>query len=166
MSVSRVPKVFEEMMNSVSSAARSRVASTKSVESTLETKRNVMSRLRVVAQRLVGHDRSEVRAADPDVDDVADRLAGVPLPLAGADALGERGHRVEHVVDLVHDVDPVDDERWSRGHAQRDVQHGPVLRDVDVLAAEHVVPSSAEARTPRASWTSRRSVSSVTRFFE
>ena len=42
--VSSVPNVFEEMMNSVSSAARSRVASTKSVESTLETNRNVRSR--------------------------------------------------------------------------------------------------------------------------
>ena len=43
--VSRVEKVLEEMMNSVSSADRSRVASTKSVESTLETNRNVMSRV-------------------------------------------------------------------------------------------------------------------------
>ena len=44
MSVSSVPNVLEEMMNSVSSAVRSRVASTKSVESTLETNRNVRSR--------------------------------------------------------------------------------------------------------------------------
>ena len=43
VSVSSVPNVFEEMMKSVSSAARSRVASTKSVESTFDTKRNVMS---------------------------------------------------------------------------------------------------------------------------
>ena len=42
--VSRVVNVFEETMKSVSSAARSRVASTKSVESTLETNRNVRSR--------------------------------------------------------------------------------------------------------------------------
>jgi 2-oxo-4-hydroxy-4-carboxy--5-ureidoimidazoline (OHCU) decarboxylase len=44
VSVSSVPKVLDEMMNSVSSAYRSRVASAKSVESTLETKRNVRSR--------------------------------------------------------------------------------------------------------------------------
>ena len=44
VSVSIVPNVFEEMMNSVSSAARSLVASTKSVESTLDTNRKVMSR--------------------------------------------------------------------------------------------------------------------------
>ena len=42
--VSRVVKVFDDTMKSVSSAARSRVASTKSVESTFETKRNVKSR--------------------------------------------------------------------------------------------------------------------------
>ena len=42
--VSSVVNVFDEMMNSVSSAARSRVASAKSVESTLDTKRKVRSR--------------------------------------------------------------------------------------------------------------------------
>jgi hypothetical protein len=43
VSVSSVPNVFDEMMNSVSPGARSLVASTKSVESTLDTNRNVMS---------------------------------------------------------------------------------------------------------------------------
>ena len=42
--VSSVVKVLEETMNSVSSTSRSRVASAKSVPSTLETKRNVMLR--------------------------------------------------------------------------------------------------------------------------
>jgi len=42
--VSSVVNVLEQMMKSVSSAARSRVASAKSVESTLETKRTARSR--------------------------------------------------------------------------------------------------------------------------
>ena len=42
--VSSVVKVFDETMNSVSAGSRSRTASAKSVPSTLETKRNVMSR--------------------------------------------------------------------------------------------------------------------------
>ena len=42
--VSSVVKVFEEMMKSVSAGSRSRTASAKSVPSTLETKRKVMSR--------------------------------------------------------------------------------------------------------------------------
>ena len=133
-------------MKSVSSAARSRVASTKSVESTFDTKRNVMSLPAEVPERLVGHDRSEVGAADADVDDVLDRLAGVALPLARADPVGEGRHPVEDRVDLGHHVDPVDDEGGVPGHAQRDVQDGAVLRDVDVLAAEHHVPALLEVR--------------------
>ena len=42
--VSRVVKVFDETMKSVSAGSRSRVASTKSVPSTFETKRKAMSR--------------------------------------------------------------------------------------------------------------------------
>ena len=42
--VSSVVKVFDETMNSVSAASRSRVASTKSVPSTFDTKRNVRLR--------------------------------------------------------------------------------------------------------------------------
>jgi hypothetical protein len=43
----------------------------------------------VVAERRSGHGRPEVRAADADVDDVPDPLAGVPAPPARPDALGE-----------------------------------------------------------------------------
>ena len=42
--VSSVVNVFEQTMNSVSAGSRSWVASTKSVPSTFETKRKVMSR--------------------------------------------------------------------------------------------------------------------------
>ncbi len=42
--VSRVVKVFEQTTNSVSAGSRSRVASAKSVPSTLETKRKLISR--------------------------------------------------------------------------------------------------------------------------
>jgi len=59
VSVSRVVKVLDEMIKSVSSGERSRTASTKSVESTFETNRNVRS-LGVVAQGFVGHHRTQV----------------------------------------------------------------------------------------------------------
>ena len=134
MSVSSVANVFEETMNSVSSARRSRVASTKSVESTFETKRKRQIAPGIGTKRLVGHHRTEVRAADADVDDVADRLTGVALPLARADAVGERRHAVEHLVDLGDNVYAVDQQRGAPGHAQRHVQHRAVLRDVDPLA--------------------------------
>ena len=66
----------------------------------------------VMLERLVGHHRPEVGAADADVDDVADAFAGVALPRAAADAVREVGHLVEHGVDLGHDVLAVDEDRW------------------------------------------------------
>jgi hypothetical protein len=47
----------------------------------------VQALLRVGLERLGDHDRPEVGAADADVDEVGDRLAGVALPFAGADRL-------------------------------------------------------------------------------
>ena len=99
------------------------------------------------AQRLVRHRRAEVGAADADVDDVLDALAGVAGPLARADPVGEGGHLVE---DGVHARARRSRRRprstASRGRAQRGVQHRAVLGDVDLLAAEHRVPQPG---TPR-----------------
>src|SRR3546814_7804742 len=53
-----------------------------------------------IAQRLAGHHRAEVRAADADADHVADALARMPRPLPAAHALGEGRHAVEHLVHL------------------------------------------------------------------
>ena len=98
----------------------------------------------VVAQRLVGHDRAEVGAADADVDDVADALAGVARPGPAADAVGEVRHPVEHRVHLGHDVLAVDHDRRAPGRAQRHVEHGALLGDVDLLAPEHGVDAPAQ----------------------
>jgi hypothetical protein len=76
-------------------------------------------------------------AADADVDDGLDGPARGALPLLRADPAGEGAHLVEHGVHVCHDVLAVDHQPRPAGHAQRDVQHGAVLADVDVLAAEH-----------------------------
>jgi hypothetical protein len=99
----------------------------------------------VVAKRLVGHHRSEVRAPDADVDDVPNRLAGVATPLAAAHPIRERPHSVEHVVDLDHHVLAVDDQGTIAGHPQCDMEHGTVLGAVDVLASEHGLAPLGEA---------------------
>ena len=62
----------------------------------------------VVAQRQVGHRRAEVGAADADVDDGPDPLAGVPGPRAAAHPVGEVGHPAEHLLDVVPHVLAVD----------------------------------------------------------
>ena len=117
-------------------------------------------------QRLVGHHRPEVRAADADVDDVADALAGVALPLAAADAVGEVGHLVEHGMHLRHDVLAVHDDRCASRRAQGDVQDGAVLGDVDLVTAEHGVDPRAQPAIPPPVAARSLSVSSVMRFFE
>ena len=143
-----------------------RSPSVKSAPSTLATKRTSSVRIAERAQRAVGHLRPEIGAADADIDDVADALAAVPGPGAGAHLVGEGRHPVEHRVDLGHDVLAVDEDRLAARRPQRHMQHGAVLADVDLLAGEHrVAPRSATPRA-RARSSSRRTVSSVMRFFE
>ena len=99
----------------------------------------------VVFQRLVRHYRTEVGAADADVDHVANALAGVPLPLAAANAIGEGGHLVEHRVHLRNHILAVDDDGGSFGRAQGHVQDGALLGGVDLLASKHGVDARPQA---------------------
>ena len=101
--------------------------------------------LAVMLQRFVGHHRPEVGAADADVDDVANALAGVAFPGAAADAVGKIRHLVEHGVDLRHHVLAIDDDGCASRRAQGHVQDGAVFRDVDLLAPEHGVDALAQA---------------------
>ena len=132
-------------MNSVSAGLRSRVASTKSVAVHVGDEAEGQGALAVMPERFVGHHRPEVGAADADVDDVANALAGVALPRAAAHAVGEVGHLVEHRMDLGHHVLAVHDDGGVPRRAQGDVQHGAILGDVDLVAAEHGVDARAQA---------------------
>ena len=108
--------------------------------------------LAVVLEGLVGHDRPQVGAADPDVDDALDAPAGVARPGAAPDPVGEVGHLVEHGMNLGHHVQAVHDDGGFSGSAQGDVQYGPFFRDVDLLAPEHGVdplPESGFLRQPQ-----------------
>lgn len=96
-------------------------------------------RIDVVAQRLIDHHRSQIGAADADVDDVGDRFAGVPLPLSAAELVGEGAHRVEDLVDVGHHVLAIDDQLGVGRQAQCRVQDGAILGGVDVDAGEHRV---------------------------
>ena len=111
--------------------------------------------LHVRLERLVDHDRAEVRAADADVHDRFDALAGHARPGAVAHRVRERRDLREHLLHVVVDVLPVDGERGGRdelaggGAAQRRVQHSAVLRDVDVLAGEHRGVAAGHVDGPR-----------------
>ena len=94
------------------------------------------------------------------------RLPVWPVQAPRAHAVGEGRHLVEHGVDLGHDVLAVDDDRRALRRAQRHVQDGAVLGDVDLLAAEHRVDARAQAGLLGELRAAGASVSSVTRFFE
>ena len=128
--VSSVLNVLDEMMNSVSSAAEipGRLHEVGGVHVGDEPEGHVP--VGVVAERLVGHHRAEVGAADADVDHVADPLAGVAGPRSRTHPVGEVGHPVEHLVHLRHDVLAVHHQRRARGAcaAPRAARPGPRRR--------------------------------------
>ena len=100
----------------------------------------------VVLERLVGHDRTQVRAADADVNHIADALAGVSLPITTSHAVGKIRHPVEHGMDFRHHVLSVNDNGFVSRRAQSDVQDCALLGDVDFLAAEHGIDACSQAR--------------------
>ena len=67
-----------------------------------------------------------------------------PGPLAGAQPVGEVAHRVEHRVHIGDHVLAVDGQLGAAWQPQRGVQHGAVLRGVDVHAGEHRVAALLE----------------------
>jgi hypothetical protein len=101
-----------------------------------------------VTKGLIGHHRPEIGPADPDVDHVANTLAGIACPFAATDPVGEVGHAVEHGMDLRHDIPAVDPNRGAGRGAQRGVQHGAVFRDIDLLTGKHVGDPLLEAGFP------------------
>ena len=63
---------------------------------------------------LVCHDRAEIRPANPDVDDVADALAGCPFQAPLRTRL-QNGHLVEHRMNLRHDILAIHHNRRALG---------------------------------------------------
>ena len=91
----------------------------------------------LVAQGLEDEFGAEVGAADADGHDVREGLAGNAGALAAANSVGECLHAIQHGVHVGHNVLAVHSEGGALGRAERSVCHGAVLRDVEVLAAEH-----------------------------
>jgi hypothetical protein len=159
-------------MNRVVSGSRSLGLLRQVVGSMLEMKRHGDAGVGVRLERLVDHHGTQVGAADADVDDGLDPLAGDPDPLAGAHLVGEGVDAVEHLVHVLVDVLAVDDQLarlvLDRA-AQRGVQHGAVLGVVDALTGIHrgAPPDEIDLLTQlhqgrehvigrRDSWTGRR----------
>ena len=100
--------------------------------------------LAVGLERLVGHHRTQVGAADADVDDRLDPPARHAGPLARPHALGEGVPPAQHLVHVGHDILAVHGQRRVGREAEGRVEHGPVLGDVDVLTGEHGVAAGRD----------------------
>src|SRR5207244_1253335 len=96
-------------------------------------------------QRLVGHHWTEIGAADADVDDVADGPPGVPAPAAVAHLVAEGRHAVEDGVHLRYYVYSIDQHLLVLWSPQSNVERGPLLGHVDLLAAEHGINAPGQA---------------------
>jgi hypothetical protein len=83
------------------------------------------------------HQRAEVGAADADVDDVADLLAGMPAMPAAAHRIGETAHQPQYALYIGHDILAVHVNGMAGAVAQRGMQGGAPLGEIDLLAAEH-----------------------------
>ena len=94
---------------------------------------------RVGFERQRHHGRPEVGAADADVDDVGELLAGIAANSAIAHLVGEHLHAREHIAHARHHVLAVDHHLVGALITQRHVQHRAIFGRVDVLARPHTV---------------------------
>ena len=96
-------------------------------------------------QRLHGHGRPEVRAADADVDDGGEARAARTAHHAFAHAFGECQHALALGEHLACDVLATGTVGGDAGHAQRRVQYRAPFGGVDGLAAPHGLDARTQA---------------------
>ena len=98
----------------------------------------------VMTKSLIGHDRTEVRSTDPDIEDILDPLAGESLPLTASDAIGKGAHRIENRMHLWHDILTIDLDHFTLRSTESDMEHGTVLGGIDFLPRKHRITMRLE----------------------
>ena len=109
---------------------------------------DIESFLGVRFQGLGDHDRAQVGPPDADVHHVGDTLARVAGPLPAAYGVTKGLHVLEDRVHLGHDICAVHDDGTIGAVAQRDVEHGALFGDVDLVPVEHLLGPAFEIRLP------------------
>ncbi len=99
----------------------------------------------VVLQGFVGHDRTEIGAADANIDDVANALASVTFPGAGTNAVTKGRHFIEYGMHIGDDVFPVNENSGVFGCAQCNMKDRAIFGDVDFVTAEHRIDVGLQA---------------------
>ena len=88
-------------------------------------------------QRFGDHERTEVGAADTNVDHVGDRFAGVAFPATGDNRFREGFHLLQHSVHFRHHIFAINHNRRVAAVAQRDVEYRAIFGAVDLFTGEH-----------------------------
>ena len=90
----------------------------------------------LLGERLADHPRAEIRAANPDIHDIGDRLPGCPSPCARPHTMNKGFHAIEHVVHVGGDCGAagrVCRVAWcTQGH----VEGGAALGEINGIARE------------------------------
>lgn len=101
--------------------------------------------LAVVLEGLADHNGTKVGTTDTNVDNSVDGLAGVALPRARANRVGELLHVRKDSLDLVNTgLRDLEAALVSRGVSESNVQNGTALRGVNVLAGKHLITESLD----------------------
>jgi len=100
-------------------------------------KMHFQARIGIRAQRQASHFRTQVRAADADVDDVANWLARVAEPAAIAYLVRKCLHALQHILHVGIDILAIDHQLRAAWRAQGGMQNGPMFGKIDFLAGEH-----------------------------
>ena len=118
----------------------------------------------IMPERLVGHHRAQIRAADADIDQVLDRLAGVPFPGSAAD-LWRSLPLIEHGVDLGDDILAIDDDGLASGARSATCKTARPSVTL-IFSPRNIASMRAFSADSSASCKRSSSVSSVIRFLE
>ena len=95
--------------------------------------------LDVGLEGLIGRHGAKIGAANANVNDSTNRLAGDPLPLTRTHLSREGVNLVEHLMNIGNGVLAVNMQLVSAGATQRGMEDGAVLSNVDVLTGIHCV---------------------------
>src|ERR1700675_967547 len=79
----------------------------------------------VILKGFVGHNRTQIGAADGNVDHLANALAGVSVLFTTSDAVREIRHPIEHGMHFVHDVVAIDYDGGISRRTQCNVERSP-----------------------------------------
>src|SRR6266568_1180539 len=93
----------------------------------------------VISQGIVSHMWTEIRAANTDINDIADTLARIAFPRAATYPIGESSHLVQYSMDIRYYILAIDENSLIFRRTQGNVENSTLLCHIDLLAFKHSI---------------------------